>query len=163
MFTTILLQIAAYTATKTVRDAVFLTRFGLRELSYVMIGVAIVAGFLVSGFTRWTAGVARNKLILTTNAFISATLILMAPGLRAGWGWLAWGFYFWTAVFGLVIVAEFWLLANVLFHAREAKRLFPLIGAGAILGGVVGGALTGWLAKPLGSANILYLIAALLV
>src|SRR5262249_55220611 len=56
-----------------------------------------------------------------------------------------------------------WLLANDLFHAREARRLFPVIGAGAILGGVVGGILSGWLARPLGSANLLHLVAAQLV
>jgi ATP/ADP translocase len=163
MFTTILLLISAYTTTKAVRDAVFLTHFGLRELSYMMIGVAVAAGFVVSGFTRWTAHLPRNRLILGTNVLIALTLVLMALGLRAEWQWLAWGFYFWSAVFGLVLVAEFWLLANDLFHAREAKRLFPLIGAGAILGGVVGGALSGWLARPLGSANLLYVIAAQLL
>jgi ATP/ADP translocase len=158
MFTTILLLIAGYTTTKAVRDAVFLTKFGLRELSWVMIGVAVVAGFVVSAFTRWTDGVRRDRLMLVTNGLIAVTLVAMAPGLRAGWPWLTWALYFWSAVFGLIIVAEFWLLANDLFNAREAKRLFPLIGAGAILGGVVGGALPGWLAKSLGSANMLYIV-----
>src|SRR5262245_36565882 len=71
--------------------------------------------------------------------------------------------YIWSSIFGLVLVAEFWLLANDLFNAREAKRLFPLIGAGAILGGVAGGVLSRWLAQPLGSANLLYLVAAMLL
>src|SRR5207302_4098198 len=97
-------------------------------LSWMMIGVAIAAGFLVSLFTRATAGLQRNRLIFVTNSVIAVTLVAMAPGLRAGWAWLAWALYFWSAVFGLVIVAEFWLLANDLFNAREAKRLFTLIG-----------------------------------
>ncbi|HEX9102444.1 MAG TPA: Npt1/Npt2 family nucleotide transporter, partial [Polyangia bacterium] len=59
--------------------------------------------------------------------------------------------------------AEFWLLANDLFDAREAKRLFPIIGGGAILGGLVGGATPGWLAKPLGAGNLLYIVAVELV
>jgi ATP/ADP translocase len=163
MFANVLCLIAAYTVTKTVRDAVLLSKFGLTELSYVMIGIAVAAGFVVSLFTRTTAGVARDKLIIGTNAVIAVTLVAMAPALRAGWGWLAWALYFWSGVFGLIVVAEFWLLANDLFHAREARRLFPLIGAGAILGGVVGGVLSGWLAKPLGTANLLYIVAALLV
>jgi AAA family ATP:ADP antiporter len=163
MFITILLVIAAYTTTKAVRDAVFLTRFGLRELSYVMIGVAVAAGFLVSLFTRWTAGVRRDRLMFATNSCIAVTLVALALGLRAGWPYLTWVLYCWSAVFGLVLVAEFWLLGNDLFNAREAKRLFPIIGAGAILGGVVGGAIPGWLARTLGSANLLYLVAGELV
>src|SRR5262249_30725196 len=78
-------------------------------------------------------------------------------------GTMAWVLYFWSSMFGLVLVAEFWLLANDLFNAREAKRLFPVIGAGAILGGTFGGALSGWLAKPLGAANLLHLVAAQLL
>ena len=87
----------------------------------------------------------------------------MASGLHEHVKWSSWGLYFWAGVFGLVLVAEFWLLANDLFAAREAKRLFPIIGGGAILGGLVGGAVPGWLAKPLGAGNLLYIVAAELV
>jgi hypothetical protein len=163
MFTTVMLLIAAYTTTKAVRDAVFLEKFGLTELSYMMIGIAVAAGFLVSAFTRVTAGLKRHWVIHVTNLGTAVTLVLMAPALKHGAPFMSWALYFWSGVWGLLVVAEFWLLANDLFHAREAKRLFPLIGAGAILGGVVGGALSGWLAKPLGSANLLYLVAAELV
>jgi hypothetical protein len=163
MFTTVMLLIAAYTTTKAVRDAVFLEKFGLTELSYMMIGIAIAAGFLVSAFTRVTAGLKRHWVIHVTNIGTAATLVLMAPALKHNAPFMSWALYFWSGVWGLLVVAEFWLLANDLFHAREAKRLFPLIGAGAILGGVVGGALSGWLARPLGSANLLYLVAGELV
>jgi hypothetical protein len=163
MFSTVLALTAAYTTTKAVRDALFLSSFGLTELSYVMIGIAVVSGFSVSLFTRATVGVSRDWLIFGTNATIAVTLVAAAPGLSAGWPWLAWALYLWSSVFGLVIVAEFWLLANDLFDARQARRLFPIIGAGAILGGVVGGALSGWLARPLGSANLLYIVAVLLM
>jgi ATP/ADP translocase len=163
MFSTVMLLIAAYTTTKAVRDAVFLEKFGLTELSYMMIGIAVAAGFLVSAFTRITAGLRRHWVIHVSHGTIALTLCFMAPALQHGVSWMSWALYFWSGVWGLLVVAEFWLLANDLFHAREAKRLFPLIGAGAILGGVVGGAVSGWLARPLGSANLLYVVAAELV
>ena len=163
MFFTVLLLIASYTTTKAVRDAVFLSHFGLTALSYMMIAIAVVAGVAVSGYKRLTAGVGRNIVALLTNGFIALTLVAMAIGLHHHVHWISWGLYFWSSVFGLILVAEFWLLANDLFDAREAKRLFPIIGAGAILGGFVGGALSGWLAKPLGTYNLLYLVAAGLV
>jgi len=163
MFFDILLLIASYTTTKAVRDAAFLSEFGLTELSYVMIGVAIGAGFLVSAFTRVTAGVARHRVIYLTNCGIAVTLVAVAAGFRAGWPWLSWALYFFCGVFGLLVVAEFWLLANDLFHAREAKRLFPIIGAGAILGGVVGGLQSTWLVRSLGTAGLLYIVAGQLL
>jgi ATP/ADP translocase len=163
MFFTILLLIASYTTTKAVRDAVFLSKFGLTELSYLMIGIAACAGVVVSAYKRLTAGVGRNVVALVTNSFVALTLVAMAIGLSAGVRWISWGLYFWSGVFGLVLVAEFWLLANDLFDAREAKRLFPIIGSGAILGGLTGGAVSGWLARPLGAGNLLYVVAAELV
>jgi ATP/ADP translocase len=163
MFFTILLLIASYTTTKAVRDAVFLSKFGLTELSYMYIGIAVVAGVFVTGYKRLTAGRGRNVVALATNSFIALTLIAMAIGLQLHVKWISWGLYFWSGVFGLVLVAEFWLLANDLFDAREAKRLFPIIGGGAILGGLFGGAVPGWLAKPLGAGNLLYIVAVELV
>ncbi len=163
MFFTVLLLIASYTMTKAVRDAVFLEHFGLTQLSYMMIGIAVVAGIFVSAYKRLTAGRPRSLVALFTNSIIALTLVAMAIGLEHDVQWISWGLYFWSAVFGLVLVADFWLLANDLFDAREAKRLFPIIGSGAILGGFFGGALAGWLAKPLGAPRLLYLVAAALV
>ena len=163
MFFTILLLIASYTTTKAVRDAVFLSRFGLTELSYMYIGIAVVAGVVVTAYKRVTGGFGRNVVALGTNGFVALTLVGMAIGLHHHVKWISWGLYFWSGVFGLVLVAEFWLFANDLFDAREAKRLFPIIGGGAILGGLVGGAVPGWLAKPLGAGNLLYIVAAELV
>ncbi|MDX1409590.1 MAG: hypothetical protein R3330_15690, partial [Saprospiraceae bacterium] len=53
--------------------------------------------------------------------------------------------------------------ANVVFNAREAKRLFGFIGAGAIAGGIFGGYLTTLLAEPLGSENLLFVGAGQLI
>ncbi|MCU1276699.1 MAG: hypothetical protein JWM53_245 [bacterium] len=163
MFFTILLLIASYTTTKAVRDAVFLSKFGLTELSYMYIGIAVVAGVFVTAYKRLTSGLGRNIVALATNGFIALTLVAMAVGLQLHVKWISWGLYFWSGVFGLVLVAEFWLLANDLFDAREAKRLFPIIGGGAILGGLFGGAVPGWLAKPLGAGNLLYIVAVELI
>jgi ATP/ADP translocase len=156
----VLLIISAYTMTKTVRDAVFLSRFGLVELSYVMFAIAGVAGFVVSLYSRVTAGRPRATVVVGTHVAVGTTLVLFAPALRAGSATLAWVFYLWSAVYGLLLVADFWLLANDLFHAAQAKRIFPFLGAGAILGGVVGGTLARLLAKPLGTSALLYVIAA---
>jgi AAA family ATP:ADP antiporter len=159
MFWNVALIIAAYTTTKAVRDAVFLAHFDLIQLSYLMIVVAVVAGVVVSVFTRATAHLPRDKAILGTHGFIAITMVILAVGLRGGGGAWAWALYFWSSLFGLLLVAEFWLLANDLFDAREAKRLFPFIGAGAILGGVVGGAIPGWLSRLIGANNLLYVVA----
>ncbi|MGH2677460.1 MAG: HEAT repeat domain-containing protein, partial [Actinomycetota bacterium] len=48
-----------------------------------------------------------------------------------------------------------WGLAGAVSDTRQAKRLFPLYGAGLIAGGVIGGLATGFLADLLGAENLL--------
>jgi HEAT repeat protein len=48
-----------------------------------------------------------------------------------------------------------WGLAGAVSDTRQAKRLFPLYGAGLIAGGVIGGLATGPLADLLGTENLL--------
>src|SRR5690606_17848592 len=77
-------------------------------------------------------------------------------------GWILYVFYIWTAIFAVLTASQFWILANIVFNVREAKRLFGYIGAGAIAGGIFGGYLTTLLAEPIGSENMIFLGAALL-
>ena len=79
MFFTMLLLIASYTTTKAVRDAVFLSKFGLTELSYMYIGIAVVAGVVVTAYKRATRGLGRNIVALVRpTAFVALTLVAMA-------------------------------------------------------------------------------------
>jgi len=64
----------------------------------------------------------------------------------------------WTAL-GTVT----WALAGSVHDTRQAKRLFPLYAAGAILGGAVGGFLTPPLAESLHAENLLLVWVATLV
>ena len=56
-----------------------------------------------------------------------------------------------------------WGLAGIVTDTRQAKRFFPLIGAGGVLGYVVGGLVTKPLAAWLGTPNLLLVWVATLV
>jgi HEAT repeat protein len=56
-----------------------------------------------------------------------------------------------------------WGLAGAISDTRQAKRLFPLYGAGLILGGVIGGLTTGPLAAWLHTENLLLVWSGALV
>lgn len=164
-FLILLLIIASYTVVKSVRDALFLSKFGITQLSLIGIGLAVAIGFVISIYLRTTSGVPRHLLILGTNITIAASLALIwiglwSPGLTA---LLPWVLYIWSSIFGVFIVMQFWLLANDLFDPREAKRLFGFIGAGAILGGVSGGFLSRGLAGILGTSNLLLVAGGMLI
>ena len=62
----------------------------------------------------------------------------------------------------MLSASQFWVLANIVFNAREAKRLFGFIGAGAIAGGIFGGYLTSIFAHIINSENLI-LISMVLI
>ncbi|HEY7400363.1 MAG TPA: cyclic nucleotide-binding domain-containing protein [Actinomycetota bacterium] len=49
-----------------------------------------------------------------------------------------------------------WGTAGAVVDTRQAKRLFPIFGAGGILGSVAGGLMTGPLARTIGTENLLF-------
>ena len=70
--------------------------------------------------------------------------------------------YVWVAIFGLLTASQFWILANLVYNVREAKRVFGFIGAGAIAGGIFGGYLTSLLTNIIRTENLLFVAALLL-
>jgi AAA family ATP:ADP antiporter len=106
------------------------------------------------------------------NRVINGTLILCALlfGLfyfllnfhPSNTGWL-YAPYLFVAVYGLLTTSQFWILANLVFNVREAKRLFGFIGSGAIAGGIFGGYLTSILSGIVSSADLLLVAAVLLL
>lgn len=70
----------------------------------------------------------------------------------------------WLTINGVsMILGTFvWNIAGEVCDARQAKRLFPLFTSAGILGSVIGNALTGVIARLLGTDNLLLLYAVLL-
>ena len=58
---------------------------------------------------------------------------------------------------------QVWTMANLIYNAREAKRLFGFVGSGGILGSIFGGYVTRKFAPLVGTANLLPIIVACLL
>ena len=61
---------------------------------------------------------------------------------QTGSQWASTGFYFFGLILGILVISQFWTLANDVYDPRQAKRLFGFIGGGASLGGIAGSSLT---------------------
>lgn len=157
MFLYIFLIIASLLIVKPVRNSLFLTHFGISKLPYAFILVAVFAAFITNIYSRFAKKIRLNLLILYTT-LISITSLLLFWGLlyfHYKAGWFYYFFYIWVALFATITTSQFWLLANYVFNAREAKRLFGFVGAGAISGGIFGGYLTKFLAPVIGTDFLL--------
>ena len=163
LFSYLFLVITTYVAGRVARDALFLDQFRASQLPFVDITIAVLVGFVAAAYIR----IARK---LKPPALFTGSLLFFAANSFAFWylsyyyhlRWLFPAFYIWVGIFGVVCPAQVWTLANYVLTTREAKRIFGLIGAGGILGGVFGGYICKSLPKVAGTESLVLLMAILL-
>lgn len=162
MFACIFSIITFILVVKPVSTSLFLNNIGIKYLPNVYILVAVCSGLIVLIYGKLNRSFNLSTLILSTLLFSVVSILFFWFLLRIEYRdrWFYYLFYIWQAIFGVVATAQFWLLANYVFNAGEAKRLFGFLGVGAILGGIFGGYLTNVLAPVIQSQNLL-LIGAL--
>jgi len=157
--------IASLSVLKPVRNSLFLVKLGVEKLPLVYILVALFSAVVATLYARYARKIRLIRLIQATLLISIVSLLLFWSLLDSGYqsDWLKYALYIWVAIFGVISGAQFWLLANDIFNAREAKRLFGLIGAGAIAGGVFGGILTFQLAPRISTENLIFLCVGFLI
>ena len=132
--------LAANNVIKIVRDSLFLSRFPITQLPYVYLMAAAFAAVVISIYSRYTFRLSLSQVILGSHAFIiSNVIIFWLLMVFYDFGWVLYAFYIWSAIVGLIAVAQFWMLANDMFTPRDGKRLFGILTAAGTLGGMLGG------------------------
>ena len=154
MFVYNFLIIASYTIIKSIRDALFIHRVGARNLPYVYIGIALVAGIVVQGYDRLAQGIKRSHLVVGSNLFFILNVMVFWWLFHYEWLWLSYGFYIWGDIFIAVSLAQFWLTATEIFDPRQAKRLLGIILSGGTLGGIIAGGLSRAIVNRIGTENL---------
>ena len=81
----------------------------------------------------------------------------------SGLRWLYPAFYIWIKVFGVLAPAQVWTLANYVLTTREAKRVFGMVGSGAIAGWIFSGFISKTAARDFGTESLLVGMALSLV
>ena len=160
----IFLIICTLLVVKPTVNSLFLSEHGARNLPFAFLLVALFAGFVTSFISRTFS---KKSLLTVVRGTLFVSIICLGLfGYFLGnhsTGWLLYAVYVWVAVFAVLTASQFWLLANDVFNTREAKRIFGFIGAGAIAGGIAGGYLATFLVPYIGSSNLLYVGAGLLL
>ena len=157
MFLYIFLIIASLLIVKPVRNSLFIERFGAARLPYAYLLVAFLAGGVTFTYAQLIRRLRFGLVVVGTLMASVGIFGLFFHFFHRQFtpGWLVYAFYVWVQIFGMLATTQFWLLANYVFNAREARRLFGFIGAGAISGGIAGGYLTRWLVPSLGTVHMI--------
>lgn len=149
--------LAANNVIKVVRDSLFLGHFLVSDLSYVYLLVALLSGGIIAIYTRYTARLPFYQLMLGSHAFIiSNVIVFWYLIVFCNFAWAIYAFYIWSAIVGILAVAQFWTLADLIFTSREAKRLFGIFSAGGSLGAILGGFASGSIVNVFGKTDELF-------
>ncbi|MEZ4267547.1 MAG: Npt1/Npt2 family nucleotide transporter [Myxococcota bacterium] len=158
-FAMLLAFVASYQLLETARDALFLASIPATRLPWVYLGIAVVALGVTQFQLRYARGV-RPRVVLAAWMGLAATVTF------GFWWWHealgTGGLYavaIWSGVVTSLVLVHLWTLLGDLFTISQAKRLYGLIGAGSVVGAILGSALATWLATRW-PAQLLLLAAA---
>ena len=139
-FAALLAITTGHTLLETARDAFFLAKMPASRLPVMYLVIVVIALLL----SQIKAARADSKVGVAASLFVAAvvttgfwTLLLGgAPTPR-----VLYALYVWTGLFGSWAMVQVWTLLGRVHTMTQAKRLYGVIGGGAVLGGVVGAVL----------------------
>lgn len=161
MFAYSLLAMASYTALKPVTRSQFIRDLGADNLPLVQFVFGALIGFVMQAYVMGYARLPRRWALPLTLSGLSVVLIGFWFWFQTASSWASTGFYFFGLLMGILLISQFWTLANVVYDPRQAKRVFGFIGGGATLGGIVGSTIS-MQAEQIGTVNLLLISAALI-
>ena len=135
------LIMVAHALLETARDALFLARLGVDQLAWAYITIAVVALLAMEILRRTSVQDPRRLLLACLTIAVVGTSVLAATLSMARS--LVFVLYVWTGLVATLVVPSFWTALDRTLRVSEAKRSFSIIGAGGVLGAMVGSGLAG--------------------
>jgi AAA family ATP:ADP antiporter len=162
MFAYSFLAMTSYNIIQPVTRSKFISSLGAENLPYVQFVAGFLIGIIMQGYSRATALIPRRWVIPVSQAVLVAILVAFWVLFQTGQQWVSATFYLLGLIFAILIVSQFWTLANTVYDARQAKRLFGFIGGGTALGGLTGAGISALVVETVGTNNLLLISAAIL-
>jgi len=156
-----LLMMLSYYILKTIREPMLLTGSSAELKSYAYAVVALLLLFIIPLYGLVFRHTGKQQLTRYINGFFLFNLLIFYLLGRAGVD-IAFAYYVWVGIFGLMVTAQFWAFAADSYSVDSGKRLFPLIMVGATLGSLAAPAISGALFPTIGPWNLLLMAMALL-
>lgn len=147
-FATLLMFIASHSVLETARDALFLAKVPATRLPWMYLSIAAVSYGLTRLRTRRpSAGGARDVALAAGWVAVTTLALWAALGLLGDRGIYA--LYVWSGVLTALVLVPLWSHLGDAFSVTQAKRLYAVIGAGSVVGAIVGSGLASVLSRVL--------------
>jgi HEAT repeat protein len=158
----LLLNTANTTVLSALKNGLFLSVYPAELIPHAVIAGALLTASVAIVFTGYVAGTARRGLATGLTALLLASVLacrlLFSLDPRN-----AFVIYLWVSAVQVLLLTHAWDYAGDLLTGRQAKRILPLIGVGASAGAIFGGTGVAPAAFALGTENLLWISAGLLI
>lgn len=141
---------------KTVKISEFLHGLSSNKLPFAYLLTAIIIGTVLPVNARLLQSSKRTFFIsLSLTFFIFSFLMfrILFPYLG---DWFRMLYWIWVELFTITSVTQFWILVNDVYHPHQAKRLFGFLVSGGLTGGIAGSLIASFLAKNIGTENLIF-------
>ncbi len=163
MFAYSFLAMTAHNILRPVTRSKFISDLGADNLPWAQLGAGLIIGLLMHGYAVAAQRLPRRAVIPVTLGAQAALLVVLWLLFRTGAAWVSVALFVTGLMLGVQLISQFWTLANDIYDARQAKRIFGFIGGGAALGGAMGSAVTAFAVAHVGTENLLLVSAVCLV
>jgi AAA family ATP:ADP antiporter len=162
MFSYSFLAMTCYNILKPITRSKFISSLGSENLPYVLLVAGVLIGIIMQGYSKLADLVPRKWVIPAAQAVLAGLLVVFWFLFQTGAEWVSALFYLMGLILGILLISQFWTLANEIYDPRQAKRIFGFIGGGASLGGIAGSSILAFMVDHVGTNNLLLVSAALL-
>ena len=155
MFAYAFLAMTAYNIIQPLTRSKLISDLGAVNVPWVIFGSGLFIGVLMLGYTRVVSILPKRWALPITQAGMAVAMLGFWFLFQTENDWVSVGFYVWGLLLGILLISQFWTLANGIYDPRQAKRLFGFIGGGVMLGGMTGAGLTAAIVQTVGANTLL--------
>ncbi len=162
MFAYSFLAMTSYNIIQPVTRSKFISDLGAENMPYVQFVAGLLIGLIMQGYVKATSVLPRSWVIPVSQAGLVGVLVVFWLLFQTGQQWVSAAFYLLGLIFAILLISQFWTLANAIYDPRQAKRIFGFIGGGSVLGGLTGAGITALIAETVGTNTLVLWSAAVL-
>lgn len=132
------LIITALYQLKPASRSLLIEAHGADSLPYVWIGSAVALLAAIAVYRKILDRFGRVRVVLLSCLFFIGALVAFRILSATHVPGVAVAFYIFVDIFGVVLVEQFWSLANGSYRTEEGRRWYGFVGTGGLVGGVFG-------------------------
>src|SRR5215207_4292016 len=117
------LAFTAYNIIQPLTRSKLIASLGAVNVPWVIFGSGLFIGVLMLGYTRLVSALPRRWTLPITQAGMAGAMLAFWALFQTGGDWVSVAFYVWGALLGILLISEFWTLANGIYEPRQAKRI----------------------------------------